>query len=314
MEDNIDIDLHFDKEPANRLFPTAEFITGKITFTPVKDLEVHILGLRLVLETRGRIDVQRHVLQEEHLIVHETIYKEERYSFPFKLYNERYETYKGYNISFLIKVEPFLRLTKASDNSLLNKIDILALYTPKERKAIGRYLNFKDESSFYKVHESIEKLAYKFSINNLLAFGFLYLLGLLTYIYFGSITLDTFGIFSIGMFLFFGLLEYLCASFIIGDIHGTFNNGENNHLQLQLTNGFNWKQVDKLSVYYEIIEEIIDSRGTSDSKSTKRVLTSKRQFFKSPNRVLEITLPLLKDKPATTQVKDARIYWLLVVE
>ena len=155
MEENIDIDLHFDKEPAN-IFPTAEFITGKITFTPVRDLEVHILGLRLVLETRGRIDVQRSILQEEQLIVNETIYKAERYSFPFKLYNERHETYKGRNISFLIKVEPFLRLTKASDNSLLNKIDILALYTPKERRVIGRYLYFRDESSFYKVHESIE--------------------------------------------------------------------------------------------------------------------------------------------------------------
>lgn len=319
MEKNLDIDLYFDKKPLDKFFPIGEFITGKITFTPVRNLAINILGLRLVLETRGRVDVQEKILQEERFITNETIYKDERYSFPFKLYNERYETYKGNNVSFLIKVEPFLRLTKASDNSLLNKLDILSVYTPKERTTTARYLYFKDDAYSYKVFESIEALDFKSSTNNLLGFAFLYLLSIVLlsiigYLNLFSFKLSTFIAFTIGLLLLFVLFEYLFSSLIIGNIIATFNNGEKNKLQLKLTNGLNWKQVDKLSIHYEIKEEVIDRRGTSDTTKTKSIFIGKKQVFKSPNRTVETDLLLTKKQPATTKVGDARIYWQLLVK
>jgi len=313
MENNIDIDLHFDKEPVNKFFSTGKFITGKITFTPRRDLEVHILGFRLILETRGRLEVKEKTLQEERLIINETIYKDERYSFPFKLYNDRYETYKGLNVRFFIKIETFLRLTKASDRSLLNKLNILSLYNPKEKAITVKYLPFKNEDYFYKVHKNIEALDYKSSTINFIAFGLLYLLGLAGLSYF-SFQLKGLIIFTIITVLLINLMQYLLSSKIItGNILATLSNEKNNHFQLKLTNGFNWKAINKLSIHFEIKEKVIDRRGTSDSPQTKSILTSKKQFFKTPTRVIETTFLLPKHQPATTQVKDARIYWQLVV-
>ncbi len=69
-----------------------------------------------------------------------------------------------------------------------------------------------------------------------------------------------------------------------------------------------------MQIHYEIKEEVIDKRGTSDGKETTTILTSKKQVFKSPNRLVEASFTLPKNQPATTQAGDARIYWQLVVK
>ena len=138
-------------------------------------------------------------------ITKEKLYEKERYSFPLKLYNERFETYKGYNVNFLIKVEVFLY-------SLLKKIDFLSIYTPKERTALARYLHFKNSAFQYQVYESKETLLYKATTNNFLGLIFIYLLGLVVYLSLYSPTFNTFWGFTISMLIFFWGLEYFCST------------------------------------------------------------------------------------------------------
>lgn len=295
MKDQTSIEIRLDKDPNTHTFLIGEEISGELVIFPRKDLDVRRMGYQVILETRGKVGVYQEVISSNNLVSDEVLNKFEKYKFPIQFVNHTYETYKGYNTSFLIKIEPYTELNISQ--SLASKIG--AIFKRKNDNA--QYLNFISDEPSFKIQKQILYLDPLVRIFEPLFFGAICCAFLFSFhVLMGAILTGTY---------FFVALIYIIYGKSIGNIELELTDTTDD-ISIALRQDKHWRPIRKVMVVYEVVEEVIDTRGTSDQTYSHTIYESEEKEFQQPVNIVRTSFPYPPTgTPPTMQLKDSRIYW-----
>lgn len=307
---NEDLEIGIELPEGGGPFTLDETITGQIVIRSEKDMVIDYLRCRLLYESRGLMRIYTTEIGEVLLLEGLSFKENQRYVYPIEVKNKDYETYKGENIELLVKLDVSIKPQNTEVSSeILSKI---AHWGKSGIISKSKYIDFftKEENfeiTSRKVNLELDSLDTLLFVSLLIVFiiGFLIANTEFYESYKTLIIVLGFGL------LIMNLLYSYFAKYIIGKIEVEFNDKENNEFELKLSNSHNFKQVKRLEVSYQIHEEVIDNRGTSESKETAIIYKSMVKTWNIDKHERSLSFDYPKGKPQSLRYKDARIYWMI---
>lgn len=295
MKDQTTIEIRLDKDPNTNTFLIGEEISGELVVFPREDLDVSRMGYQVILETRGKVGVYQEVISANNLVTDKVLNKFEKYKFPIQFINHTYETYKGENASFLIKIEPYTELN--TTQSLASTISSIF----KKKNDNAQYLNFISDTPTFQIQKQILYLDPLVRIFEPLVIGVtLCAFSFMLHVLVGAILTTTFLIIA---------LIYVIYGKSIGDVELELTDTEED-ISIALRQEKYWSSIRKIMVVYEVVEEVIDRRGTTDYTHKHIIHESEEKEFQRPANIIRTSFPYPSaGTPPTMQLKDSRIYW-----
>lgn len=307
---NVNINLIHHEE---NLFFIGEPVKGKIALIPKQDLPIEQVGYNLILESRGKINTTTEILLGKSLMRDRTLLKDKEYFFDINFTNKRIETYKGVNTSFISQFEFFIRLKDQlidqNKSNIFSKIVRVFQHNKNFTKSL--YLEFKSKNNSYSVHASDGELSVEYQSSYIFfTFALIVLFLILTI----NSTISIYPSIMIGALLLGILCLYLSYTLLIGILLIQYENLGQNKLTFKISNKKRWKAVNLIWAHYEVLEEALDRRGTSNVSVTERLFISKESLIKNPTGTASFEFDFPKDIMATTTIGDSKIYWLAIIK
>ncbi len=272
-----------------------------------------IMGV-VFLEARGRMSSYKDKMLSFEITNKKELTKNESYKIPFTFNSSDFEinSYNGKNVSLSYCLEAQIDLINQDvekiEQSIFTKVK--SFVTSDNTIKISEYFKIENSNNNYQVVES--KTDFNIQPN--------LVIGLFTLLIFGSIYSYLIPEFN-PWYIILGiastiLLAYLITKYI-GNSLGTVSmrtlKDENAFIcKILKTKKFN---LIKPSLYYVIIEKVIDNRGTSSSTYTETLFTSKKKSLENFKSSPEIKFLYPKQNGLQSyKYRDASILWQMKLE
>ncbi|WP_420574289.1 hypothetical protein [Kordia sp.] len=284
--------------------------SGYLEIVTTEDILIDNIVADIQFEARGRMRGYQNNIATVPIILEPTLVKaneENILPFTFELRDENIESYEGVNVSFIYTCEVTIYVNKEDFKKLgLNFLSsVKSFMTSDRRLRTLKQFEVKDLQNAYKVTEGL----YGFNLEMNYAIPvFTALILFLGYVLF--IPEFNTGYLIIGIVIII-LTTIFVQSFIkssLGKLTMDLEDDEGNfRCTIGKTKKFNLKEQ---TLYYEIIEEVTDRRGTKTSTSTKVVHTSEHKTMNNFKRNAVFDFPYV-DSPdyECLQMKDVSFYW-----
>lgn len=307
---NEDLEIEIELPERSESYSIGETIKGQLVIQSKKDITIDYLRCRLLFESRGLIRSNSIVIDEVLLLEGVDFKEKQRNVYPIEFKNTGYETYKGKNIELLSKLDVSVKPRNVKiSNKILSRIANLGR---SEVISKSRYIDFDGEDGNFEIASSKVKL-------ELDPFDKILLVSLLVLIIIGFLIANTkfyesykslLIVLGIGV-LILNLVYSYFAKYRIGEIEAEFKDKGNHQFGLKLNSKHGLTPVKKIEIKYHIYEEVIDNRGTSQTKEVSRIYTSEVKTLGEGINGRSITFDYPKKKPQTMSYKDVRIYWMI---
>lgn len=293
---------------------TTNTVTGYCTINSTETIHTEGITGMIHFQVRGRM-----ASQKEHIVTLElandmVLNSNETYTFPFSftLPKESIASYTGKNVSFTYCCDIIIAITK-NDSNLVDRnvfAKIKAIVTSKNEIKTTHYFDLVNNNTAYEVLEIKE--TFFLQTNLLISLIFILIFGAIYSYYIPEF--NTLYI-ILGVVLIF-LLVFVANQFIKGALGKvsleTLQNDDGFYCKIYKTKKFN---LSNQTLYYEIIEEVTDSRGSTTA-------TYKETIFTSPKRPLtdfRETSTVQFDYPENKNLqsvnyKEVSIFWRVVLE
>ncbi len=274
-----------------------------------------ILGT-IYFEARGRMSSIKKQLLSFNISSKKHITKDEiiKIPFTFQLEESNLETYTGKNVSFFYNFEAKIQVNEED----LEKLDrgifkrVKSLFTADYSSKFSEYFDKKNTETEYKISEKHQPFTLSFNISNLyLPLGLISSLYILTLIY-TTVEFNGFHIlFLIIAIILVGNLNFKRNSKKIGKISLKTINDNNSFICLiKPAKNFSLK---KSKIHYQIIEKVVDKRGTSSTTNTEIIYKSTIQSLNNKG-TSEIRFDFPDNKRlASLEFDEVTIYWEIVI-
>lgn len=291
----------------------GETISGYLDIVSSEDILIDDINGEVYFEARGRMNGYKNDLISFPIITKPTLIKaNEENIFPFTFtINSSIESYEGQNVSFTYTCEVIMKVNsedfKKLGLSLMSSIK--SFMTSDKRLRTLTQFEVKDHKNTYKVQET----GYNFKLQaNLVIPIFVAILLFLIYLFFVPE--------KTGVYIFMGLVIVVLAgifahSFIkssLGKLSMHLEDeGANFKCTIEKTKKFKLKEQ---YVYYEIIEEVVDKRGTKSSTSRRVLHTSPLKEMKNLSKETEFLFPYVSNPDyKSLEIGDVTIFWQMCV-
>lgn len=291
---------------------------GEIILTPKKNLKIQEFGFELLLEIRGRISVQKKILQHTILAKNETFLKGEIYRFDFDIKGSFPPSYQGKNVDFNWSMHTFFKLKQETysfiRNTLLQNLKLFKAFSPESILATSRvlYVHFPPE----KYHIKSSSLNLKSNEYLILAF-FLCLIIIPSGIFFYVNTPNKFLYMVLAIILLcFIFVPNLIKEYIVGKIFSEVTTLTNQQFLLKLAFEKNNKHITKIEAKYRIVEKVVDDRGTSSSTYKSSIFVSKKLTQRNPDKNIEFTFDFPsenKNVVPSFYMQNINFYWQMEI-
>ncbi|TYC18103.1 hypothetical protein ES677_01615 [Bizionia gelidisalsuginis] len=293
---------------------TANVVSGYCTILASETIHADGITGMIYFEARGRMTSQKeHVLTIE-LAHDQALYKNKTYTLPFSfdLPADSIESYSCKNVSFSYSCDIILAINE-NDSSTIERsafAKIKAVVSSKNEIKTTHYFNFENKNRPYEVFEIKEK--FYLQTNLFISLIFILIFGAIYSYYIPDF--NTLYI-VLGVILVF-LLVFVSNQFIKGALGKvsleTLQNDDGFYCKIYKTKKFN---LSNQTLYYEIIEEVTDSRGSSTSTAIETIFTS----HKKPLTDFRDTSTIQFNYPQesglqSVNYKDVSIFWRVVLE
>ncbi|MFK8054868.1 MAG: hypothetical protein AB8F78_02010 [Saprospiraceae bacterium] len=232
--------------------------------------------------------------------------------FTFDLSNLELASYIGKNVSISTVLEIQIDVNDDDIDKLKKGLfsRLKSLVTSDYTIKVAKPLDLQIPSTKYQVIETSSDLLIQpniiISIIIAFAFGISY-----------AVTIPEFNIGYVMLGIASTLLLIYLASTLFGKILGAismkiFNDNDAFTCKVQTSNKFN---LSNISMHYEIIEKVIDRRGTSSSTYTETIYTSKKQKIANYRSNPSLTFPFPKRMGIhSLEYGNASIYWKMYLK
>ncbi len=286
----------------------GQAIRGEIVIVPKQDIEAAIIGYRTLMEVRGKLAPFKKKLAEKVLTTKPLLRAEQEYRIPFEYTNNR-PTYRGKNIDKLIKFEAFVKKDK---RNIFDKSQL--------KEAI--YLHYLPNNKNYSVKDTNYKLPLKniFFIN---AFPWVVMAFIVLAMLIESFQEHNNAVwFYIVICLIITAFSTLIALYIHHRklskkyvVEAQFKSSETTDFEVLLEHNIPAAEMKSFRVNYNIMECVVDDRGTSSTTHLRRLFTAKPTKTYHVPEGLNLVFPYPENKPKPMDIApDARVYWELHIE
>lgn len=261
--------------------------SGYVTITASESITVDEITAIVFLEKRGRMASEKIHVVSLNLESKKKLYREEAYKIPFSLSlpDDILESYKGVNVDFSYKLE--IQVFVSEDD--LDKLEqgifskFKSFITSDDSLRFSEYFDVKNKEGAYKVKTA--KTILKLDGNNFIKFGVLLFVVLGFAFFIEELNLFYFlmGIASV-IALVFITTNYIKN--ILGEVSMEIRDDDEVFLcKIKKTRNFN---LTNQKCFYEIIERVIDDRGTTSSTYTERLYASEVKELRKFSRTSDL--------------------------
>lgn len=293
---------------------STNVISGYCTIQATETIQTNGITGMIYFETRGRMASKKeHVLTLD-LMTDQVLNKNETYTIPFTftLPKESLESYSGKNVNFTYSCDIIIAINENDSNkidkSLRAKIKSLVISNNEIKTC--HYFDFKNKSTEYKVLEIKEK--FYLQTNLLISLIFILIFGAVYSYYIPAF--NTLYI-VLGVIVIF-LLVFVTNQFIKGALGKvsleTLQNDEGFYCKIYKTKKFN---LSNQTLFYEIIEEVTDSRGSTTTTYKETVYTSKKKPLTDfrDTSTIQFDYPENKNLQSISQ-NEVSVFWCVILE
>ncbi len=286
---------------------------GEIILHSSERLETENIEYRLIKETRGLTRTIKEQIYGGFIAENLTLENGKRYVFPLEIVNSRYETYKGKNIEVIVRLEVDLRL---KDERLIDHvISNFGFTAPSRLLSTSRIIQFKSEYSKNEVEDrSVELEIYSMFSQGVALIIFLIAFGAISMTQEVSQNIKILFLALSALVVIAFILYYLIGSKLVGLINAEFEDREGQRFQVGFKSSKNWNKVKKLGVRYKVLEEVIDDRGTTESKEVYCLYTSELKNISTPQKHARVDFDYPNQYYPRIDDEHAKIVWQLEVE
>jgi len=312
MNDTIQVRVELDNKEANdnRSLPSVTMI-----LTVEEPITIEGIEGKFIKKVKGKMSGENKSLHEFTLARSmQVLQKGEEYRFPFELpRTSNVETYKGKNFSVLYELEFKIELEQSSYDSLKKGVfkNIKSFFTGEKHFKDSVPIIFEQPRKSYEVVESSGDFTLKSNIVMIAIVGVLFLVLSLA-IFSMNIEAAIFGT-IIGAIVGYILQKILIKS-TVGGFHLEVINEEDEAFLAVVQSDNHWKLVSNPNLRYEVIEEVIDRRGTSTSTYTEKLFSSPTTNLSSFNQEKQAVFTFPERHFPVINLKDASIKWLMKLE
>ena len=299
----VSVAIHFEDQKC------VNTIAGNITISATETITVDEIEGTIFFEARGRMASEKESLISFTIEGKKKLHRNEVYEIPFSvdLSENLIPSYKGKNVDFSYKLTTNVFVSEKDleklDQSLFTKIG--AFISSNKALKFSEYFTIKNTKESYKVKETTTKLNFEGSL--FIKIASLLLVG---GVYAFFIPELTFPYFALGIILVIitVILTTKYLENILGEVSlQMYDDAPLFKCIVKKTRKFN---LGDQKCYYEVIERVVDDRGTSSSTYTKVLYKSAVKSLRQLSRTsdLEFNYP---DKLGLQSVtfKDAAIIW-----
>jgi len=295
--------------------------SGELHITTYQPLEIESIAVEVVMTVTGRMSPIYENLINIDLLKHSKSLAlgTQKFSFEFTLPDDTISGYEGKNaiINYECVAEVYL------DDENYRKLDVslfknfLTYVTKTNAIKVKKSFEFKKEIDEYKVTAKDYKLTF-FNptaliiviISFLIAYGYLIYIGTIS---FSKIFLYFFVAFFAGA-LYVAIVYYAFLHFF-NKTNGTaivkISPYKKGQFQCKVSG---LHAIKNPKIYYEIIEKVVDRRGTSSSTYTSTIYTSKSQDLSTLNPTVTFDFPIDKNL-ANLNVRDTlKLLWKIKIK
>jgi len=292
----------------------TNMVTGYCTIHSTETIHTEKITGTIYLEVRGRMASHKEQVITLEIAQNKVINSNETYTFPFSftLPTESIPSYKGKNVNFTYCCDLIITINKNDttpiEQSVFNKIK--SIVTSKNEIKTTHYFDFVNHNTAYEVLEIKEK--FYLQTNLLISLIFILIFGALYSYYIPEF--NTLYI-ILGVVLIF-LLVFVANQFIKGALGKvsleTIKSDEGFYCKIYKTKTFN---LSNQTLYYEIIEEVTDSRGSTSATHKEIIFTSQKRPLTDFREASTIQFDYPENKNLqSVSLQEVSIFWRVVLE
>ncbi len=279
-------------------------------------LNFDTIDAAISFEARGRMSSIKRRLLSFKIDTNKRISQNETLEIPFnfKLEESNLETYSGKNVSFYYNCEIKVHV----DENDLDKLDrgvftrVKSFFTSDYSSTFSTYFDRVSSKQQFDLSEKHQPFKLSFSFSNVLIPLLIVGGG-----YIGMLFSSLFEFHDVHIFILIiataiaTIINFKINSKKIGQISlQTVNDGDGFICMVKPARNFSLQQA---KMYYQIVEEVVDRRGTSSKTYTSSIYTSPTTNLKSKGSS-EVRFPFPEKKVLPSfKFEDVSIYWQVVI-
>ena len=289
-------------------------VTGDLVLTANETVNIVEIESRLLRVVRGKCGSAQKLISSSQILSSKmSVLQNEEYRFPFTvIHDSGLESYKGKNVSIGFEIEIAIKLADEEYERLgtdfFERMKSKLLGNRPLKYTEGLILEDKNRQYF----TLDEDLKLQVLPSNLLTLIFTVIVAPI--LYFLIPISDNFIILLIvGICIALGLLlSKIFTKVLIGNIMCKVRNINEDGFSFTLLSNRNWRPVIESNLYYTIIEEVIDSRGTNSETYVHQLYISDKKKVRNkwPEAEIQFSYPDI-GHIKTLQINNVVIRWMI---
>ena len=286
-------------------------VSGYLSITSSETIDVDMIDGGVFLEARGRMSSQKSLHTSFTISGDRTLQARERYKIPFSfnLYDVTIGTYKGKNVDFTYKCEARIHVEDDDigkvDRSFFSKVK--SFVTSDDSLKVSSYFHVEDRTSTYQVVETKTTLDFR---TNLIMSLIIAILFAGTYLFLIPELNGFYAIIGLLSLIVLIISAKLYTENALGDVTMETLRDEDAFLcTIKKSKNFN---LANQYLYYQVIEKVVDDRGTSSSTYRSILYTSgkKKMSNHREHAQLKFSYPNTRNWHSN-DFGDTSIYWVM---
>ncbi len=284
-------------------------VTGHVSIIVSETITLDKITGYIVLESRGRVSARKENVLSFKISDQKKILKDELHEFPFSVefFDNDIDSYKGKNVTFSYKCEAQVNVNEHDIGKLEKSIfsTIKSFITSNNSMTVSTYFLVEKPNAVYQIEEA--SLYFKLHFNLILPLLILPVIGgialLLTPKHNWKIVIVSLALAALFIYAFFKIIENK-----LGRVSMKTTQEVDGFLcEIRKTRQF---KLTKLKIYYNVIEKVIDNRGTSSTSYTEVLYKSPEQKLSNFKSRPQFTFNYPNKKGLqSTNYNDASILW-----
>ncbi|MEM6805780.1 MAG: hypothetical protein AAF696_30555, partial [Bacteroidota bacterium] len=281
-------------------------IKGEMLLKVEEEVEVESVEVKLLVEAKGLMSSQ------SALIYHKTHKKPgllkpgEIYRFPISVIPNKYGSYKGEQVEISFRFEGELKLLEQKASEKIRNFFRKLGNSSKNQDAYFIHLTSPIES--YRLRDQKISLDSNSSYQSFLGLPLL----IMFFVLVGKEVID----YSIGipiglLFSLLCIIYYLIGRYAVGNPSAEIVQEDKEGFHVKLYKEPSWHFLRGIEVSYEIVEEVLDRRGTSSTTHKKVLFDSLVQKSRLNQEELDFYFDFPYGKPKSMNWEDVSIIWRL---
>jgi hypothetical protein len=310
MDNIIQLNIELDNNES-----TADHVlrSGFLIVSVEESITIEGINVQLLERVKGKMSSQKTSVHTTDLARGmQVLRKGETYRFSFELPRKpNIESYKGKNFSILYELDFKVELEQTSYDNLEKGVfkNIKSFFTGEKHHKQAFPITFEQPIEKYEIVEVDGDFSLKRNNTMLAIVGVLFLL---VSLFLSSMdVLITALVTVLGLMLGYFLQKLLIPSFI-GKFSLELTQKDNETFLAVVQSGNHWKSLSDSNLRYEVIEEVIDRRGTSTSTYTETLFSSPTVSLNNEAREAVFVFP--ERHFPMIKIQDASIKWLMKLE